>query len=66
MLIVEKNVIFARKVLKDIVAQEKHYRQTDGRTDIHGGKNNICRPQGKRYKYEISQFKEIASESENH
>ena len=25
------------------------YGQTDGRTYIHGGKNNICLPQGETY-----------------
>ena len=25
---------------------------TDGRTDIHGGKNNICLPQGETYNYD--------------
>ena len=24
-------------------------KRTDGRTDIHGGKNNICLPQGETY-----------------
>ena len=31
------------------LGQGKRYRQTDGRTDIHGGKNNICLPQGETY-----------------
>ena len=40
---------FARKVLGDLARTRKRYRQTDGRTHIHGGKNNICLPQGETY-----------------
>ena len=39
---------FHRKVLGDMVALH-----TDGRTYIHGGKNNICLPQGETYNTNI-------------
>ena len=38
----------ARKVLGDMIALHTD-RRTDGRTYIHGGKNNICLPQGETY-----------------
>ena len=41
-------LIFARKVLGDM-ARTRKVLQTNGRTDIHGGKNNICVPQGETY-----------------
>ena len=43
---------FARKVLGDMARTRKALQtdgRTDGRTDIHGGKNNICLPQGETY-----------------
>ena len=57
MFIVEKKSIFLHKRFWDIwLAQGKRYKQTDGRTDagwtdIHGGENNICLPQGETYNY---------------
>ena len=36
---------FAQKVLGDM-ARTRKALQTDGRTDMHEGKNNICLPQG--------------------
>ena len=39
---------FSRKLLGDMVALHTD-RRTDGRTYIHGGKNNICLPQGETY-----------------
>ena len=43
---------FARKVLGDMARTRKALQtdgRRDGRTDIHGGKNNICLPQGETY-----------------
>ena len=47
---------FARKVLGDMArirralqTNGRTHGRTDGRTDNHGGKNNICLPQGETY-----------------
>ena len=55
-------IFFSYKVLGDM-ARTRVALHTDIRTDIHGGKNNICLPQGETYN-ESNNEKDVSAKTD--